>query len=458
LAARLPDGRKLGIEALVIGGLIVLVGFLVYHFTVHTIRNTRPLGGPNIDVTPATFDQSQASFALDPGSPRVIFGASSDKGLEVLRVSTSSDGGTTWRSTDGPAVPGGSCAHGAPSVAVGANGRQYLAFLASPYCGDSLTPHLVVTSRSASARWSRLIRVAPAAWKYGFDDAPDLALDDRSGRLYVVWTRGVSKRVAEVVVSASADGGATWSPPSTISGALDHAHNARVALAANGDVYVAGIDAKLGLWVARSTNEARTFSPPRMAAPLRANPAAGCALTAQEPLPKEQSACVGPDPTLSVGGGRVYVVYGDVGANGTPDVYAAALDASLKPLFHVQVNPADKGKTQQFMPTSALDATTGALWACWYDTTFDPNAHRAWFTCSASHGGRTWTPPLKAASEPTSPTILYGTLGTSGLYPALAAGNGVAHAFWADGRVIANSSDVFTAAIPERVAFAVKGP
>jgi hypothetical protein len=347
----------------------------------------------------------------------------------------------------------------APSVAVDAHGRQYLAFLASPYRGDSLTPHLVVTSRAASGgRWSPLVRVTSAAWKYGFDDAPDLAVDERSGRLYVVWTRGVSKRVATVVVSSSADGGRSWSPAATIWPALDHPHRARVAVAPNGDVYVAGIDAKLGVWVARSTNRARLFSAPRAAARLRANPAADCALTAREPLPKEQSACEGPDPTLSVRSDRVYVVSGDLGSNGTPDVYVAALDGTLKPLFHAQVNPLETKRTQQFMPVSALDPATGVLWACWYDTTFDPNAHRAWFTGSASRGGRSWTSPLRAASEPTSPTILYGTLATSGLYPAVAARSGTAHAFWADGRIIANSSDIFTAAIPERTAFSVKRP
>ena len=105
------------------------------------------------------------------------------------------------------------------------------------------------------------------------------------------------------------------------------------------------------------------------------------------------------------------------------------------------------------MPVAALDRDTGVLWACWYDTTFDPHAHRAWVTGAASRDGRTWSPPVRAASEPTAPTIIYGTLG-KGLYPALAAAHGVAHPFWADGRVIANSTDVFTAAIPERTAFA----
>jgi len=454
LAALFPDGRALGIEAAVIAGLIVLVSFLVYHFTVHKIVNHRPLGGTNVDVSSATSDQSEAAFAVDPSDAKRIFGASNDTGLEVVRLYESGDGGTSWRRKGGPAVPGGSCAHGAPSVAFGTHGREYLAFLAAQYCGDSLTPQLVVTTRARqAARWEPLVRVAEPTWKYGFDDAPRIAVDERSGRVYVAWTRSLSKAEATIVVSASTDEGKTWSAATPVSSSLEHPHHATLAVAENGDLYVAGIDAKLGVWVARSTDGGKTFAAPEAAAALRANPAGGCALAAQDPLPKELTGCAGPDPTVAVGKDRVYVVYGDVGANQTPDVYAVTLDRDLKVVARTQVNPVEKKKTQQFLPAAGLDPTTGVLWTCWYDTTFDENAHRAWFTCSASHDGRTWSAPLRASAEPTSPSILYGTLGGAGLYAAIAARQGVAHVFWADGRVIANSSDIFTAAIPEKTAF-----
>jgi hypothetical protein len=447
-AALFPHTRRLLLEALVIASLIALTGFLVYHFTTHTIRNLRPLGGPNVDVSASTFDQDQAAFAIDPDRPRVLFGASNDAGREVLDVYDSSDGGATWKRTNGPAVPGGSCAHGAPTVATGPDGRQYLAFLAATFCGDALTPYLGITSRGGAGEpWSRLTRVAPRAWKYGFDDAPDLAVDPRSGRLYLGWTRSLGAKVATVVVSASRDGGRSWSAPRPVSDALQHPHHATLAVAPNGDVYVAGIDAKTGVWIARSRDGGETFSAPRAAAPLAANPSAGCALSAEEPLPRELSACAGPDPSLSIGRDRVYVVYSDVAANQSPDVYVAALGLDLKPLFRVPVHPPDKGNAQQFIPASTVDPTTGRLWACWYDTTYDVNEHRAWFTCAWSRNGRTWSAPERAAAEPTPPVILYGAVGQGGLTPAVTARNGVAHAFWGDGRVIENELDVFTAAL-----------
>jgi hypothetical protein len=153
-----------------------------------------------------------------------------------------------------------------------------------------------------------------------------------------------------------------------------------------------------------------------------------------------------------VTGDRAFVVYGDIGANQSQDVFVSALDLNLKPLFRAQVNPAEKSKAEQFLPVAAVDATTGVLWACWYDTTFDPEAHRAWFTCSASRDGRTWGGPLRASAEPTAPGELIAVAGQQGLQPDVAAGDGRAHVFWTDGRIVANEFDVFTAAIPQRIA------
>jgi hypothetical protein len=119
------------------------------------------------------------------------------------------------------------------------------------------------------------VRVAPPAWKFGFDDALALAVDQRSVRVYLVWTRGVRKRVATIVISTSTDGGRTWSAPAAVWPDLVRPHRATIAVAPNGDVYVAGIDAKVGLWITRSTDGGRRFSAPRAAAPLHANPASG---------------------------------------------------------------------------------------------------------------------------------------------------------------------------------------
>src|SRR5262245_29767695 len=218
-AALFPDARRLAIEAGAIAGLIVVAGALVYHFTVHTIKNERPVGGANVDVSRELHPQTEASFAIDPSNPRLLFGATNDTGGEVLAVYTSANGGRTWRHTDGPAVAGGSCAAGEPRTAIDRSGRQYLAFLAGTFCGDNLTPYLVVTSRAAPTDgWGPLVRVVPPAWKYGFDDAPSLAVDEHSGRLYLSWLRSLGRKEAALVAATSADHGRTWSQPAVVSG------------------------------------------------------------------------------------------------------------------------------------------------------------------------------------------------------------------------------------------------
>lgn len=161
-----------------------------------------------------------------------------------------------------------------------------------------------------------------------------------------------------------------------------------------------------------------------------------------------------PNPTVLATPSRVDIVYDDVGANGTPDVYAAALDRRLRPLFRTQVNPPDSGRTQQLFPAATVDATTGTLWACWYDTTFDPHARRAWFTCSASHAGRRWTPPERAAAVPTQVGDLFTDIrSATGFWPTVVAVRGVAHAFWVDIDPTDFAQRISTAALPEQAAF-----
>ena len=433
-----------------IAAVLALAAFLIFHFTVHTIRNTRPLGGANVNVTHGQSAQSEAAFTIGPSKRGGLFGATNQ-----LFTYRSVNDGRTWRKEASPVVRQPACVRGEPHTAAD-NQREYLAFLVSPTCDNELTPYLVVTSRAPGAHaWGTVRRVAPPKWPYGYDDAPSLAVDQRSERVYLAWTRSLSEKASAIVLSGSDDGGSTWSSPVIVAPASNAPHLSTIAVGASGDVYAAGIDAPHGVWIARSTDRGKTFGPVRTAAHLRANPSANCAGQVNfSPLPTEETSCIGPDPTLLATKTGVAVVYGDVGANQTPDVYVAVLDRGLRTRAHAQVNPPDQGKTQQFFPAAAVDASTGVLWACWYDSTFDPHAHRAWFTCSASHDGKTWTLPERAAADPVHVNDLYTDLqGSTGFAPAVVAGGGMAHAFWIGVNRLDFGQDIYTAALSERKAF-----
>jgi hypothetical protein len=299
--------------------------------------------------------------------------------------------------------------------------------------------------------------VAAPAWKYGFDDAPAIAAEPNGHTLFLSWTRGLGAHTEAVVVSRSDDAGRTWSIPVVVAPPASRPHLSSIAVSGGGDVYVAGIDAGNGIWISRSTDHGRTFTRPRTAAPLRANPSGSCSSAASQPLPKEETSCIGPDPTVLATDTGAFVVYTDVARNRTQDVYVAAVRPSLRTRFVRAVTPPDRGSTQQFFPVATRDSTTGALWACWYDTTFDPRGHRAWFTCSASRNGRAWSSPERAAADPTMVSDLYTDLGsTNGFAPSVVAGAGVAHPFWIGINSSSFRQDIFTARLPEHPAFAVR--
>jgi hypothetical protein len=447
LRAALTRQRRLGIEAVIVIGLLALGAFLVFHFVVKTIKNTRPLGGVNVVVSRHhVANENEVSFTVDSARPSTIVGAGVD-----MESYTSVDDGRTWRLAPPPKLPTGSCVLHAPRIA-SLGTTQVLAYLASSPCGDDITPYLVVSTRlGVSGPWSEGRRVAPASWRYGFDDAPSIASDPARRIVYLAWSRGLTQHTEGTVVSRSGDGGKTWSSPIVVAPSANEPHLPTIAVAPNGDVYVGGIDNRHGIWIARSTDHGRTFSEPSQLGHLGANPSATCSVAAQQPLPKEETSCSGPNPTLLATNAGPLVVYEDVGVNRTQDVVIAA------PKFAATVPPPDKGKTQQFFPAAALDPQTRVLWACWYDTTFDPNAHRVWFTCAASRNGRTWTPPERAAATPTDVSDLYTDLASAnGLYPSVTAAAGSAHPFWVGVDPTSFQQEIVTAKLSEREAFALK--
>ena len=212
-------------------------------------------------------------------------------------------------------------------------------------------------------------RITRPAVKYGFDDKPAITVGS-DGRAYVAWSRLLGRAYQTTVYSMSSDGGKTWSAPKVLDPRLVQPQLVTLAAGSGRAVYIAGVDAA-GLWIGRSTDGGRRFVVHRGVAPLPGSTARTCIVFGKYILPQQAVRCVGPNPTLAVGKGRVFLTYGVNGADLTRDVAVAVFNPALHVAWRGPI-ASGKKKADQFWPAPAFDAKTGKLWACFYDTTGDP--------------------------------------------------------------------------------------
>jgi glutathione transport system permease protein len=451
--------RRLLLEVIAI--LVVTVGTAgaVYLLGVHKAKSPWRVAGTHTqNVSRALGVQTEASIAVDASNPRVLFAASNDSLERTIRIYSSADGGVTWSSKVGPQVRDADCARGEPSAAIGPDGRQYVAFIVNPFCTpESPYPYLVVASRkSTRARW--LVRRVGVRTAINLFDAKPAIATSRDGHVYVAWTRLLTRTYATTVVSSSADGGRAWSRPRVVSRRLAQPQLVSVTVDDRGTLYLAGVDARLGIWIARSGDRGGHFSL-RRAAPLPENRAATCAfLQRRYPIPFEANHCNGPNPTVTATGRRAYVTYAAADSNGTQGIRVAVFDNALRLRWGGRVGPPEQGKADQFLPASAVDSTNGRLWTCYYDTSGDPSRRQAWFSCTVSADGRDWATPVRTTAVSANQEVLiedarifgFGDLIGYGGYTGLAVTGGTAHPLWIDTRDLgARLQEVFGARLEE---------
>jgi hypothetical protein len=454
--ARKRGRRKLLLEAVAVFGLTALAAVIIYFVYRHPIGSPWKVAGTSVqDISNEPGLQTEVSVAVDPSNAKVLFAASNETLEPEIRVYSSTNGGHNWTTAPGPVHDPNTCSWGDPAVAVGRDGRQYVAFTEKSICapGPDLSPYLVVGSRKhARAPWT-VRRVTRPAVKFGFDDKPAIAVG-HDGRAYVAWSRLLGKAYQTTVVSSTSDGGRTWSEPLVVSRKLRQPQLVAAAAGEAGSVYLAGVDEK-GIWVARSTNGGRSFTIRTAVAQLPGNQAATCLVFGKFVLPQQAVRCLGPNPDISLAGDRLYVTYGVNGADQTFDVAIVVLDRSLRTLSQGAIATAKK-KSDQFWPTSTVDAKTGKLWACYYDTSGDSERRHAWFSCTSSSDGRRWTEPVRATPDSQNSIVLwedarisgYGDSGGWGGYVGVAAANGAVMPLWINTHDVGgNQEEVFASVV-----------
>jgi hypothetical protein len=430
---------RLLVEAAVVVVLTAGVGALLYVWQVSPVTSSWTLAATDVqNVSRADGAQTQVSAAADPVHRGGLFAVSNDTALRTVRVYTSSDAGQTWQSAAGPPLGRDACSRGEPSSAVDGRGRQFVAFTVSGTCQEyDQAPYVVAAVRTGPAAPWFVKRLAPKRPSDFWDDHPSIAAAP-DGRVYVAWSRLLRWTYEGIVVSASADGGRTWSKPQLVSPRLSFPRLAATTVAPDGTLYVTGIDARLGVWLARSADGGKTFRLVR-AARLPGNRATECATASGHPTPFQGIRCLGPNPTVLASRDRVFVTYGVGWPGERQSVHVAVFDRSLHPLWLGPVGPA-AAKADRFWPAATLDAVTGRLWACYYDTSGDPGRAHAWYACTSSRDGRRWAEPVRAARDAASADVLwedarvyaYGDVIGYGGSTAVAATGGAAHPLWID--------------------------
>jgi hypothetical protein len=402
---------------------------------------------PNVDASDNGGWQAEVAIASDPRNSRILLAASNSANRTGVRIYSSRDGGEHWLTMAPPLPRIGRhvCGGGDPAVAIDGRGKQFLAFLVQRYCSRSVSNVYLAYRTGPSTDW-RISRHPVALTPNGSDeDKPAVAVNTRHGTgVYVTWTR--STLLQNLVDFASSDDGVTWSRAMRVGDGIGTLKTA-VASGPNGDVYVVWEDTSSGsLFVTRS-RDGHQFTVPQpfaYAEVVEASPEPCGSSEDATPIPAQPHRCVTRGPQMVVDAtderspGRIYVVYGSSNDRSVQDVHLAVFTPTLQMIkgFPRRVNPSDgRMPSDQFLPAIAVDQSSGDVWICYYDTRGDPSRRRAWFTCTASvDGGKTFLPPLHAATVASNETLKLGDPFEYGEYAGVAATNGIAHPIWTDSR------------------------
>jgi hypothetical protein len=415
-----------------------------------------PAPRQNVRVNDPTLDvdhHAARTSSIAARGSRVFVGFE-DATWTAAGYGVSNDGGATFAHMRIP-ESSGVVVWGSPSVAIGPAGEIYYAFLES-VPGD---PAGVALAKSTDGGLTFPGISSPSAGvENGYDvmDKPVVAVDNgtsspRKGTVYVAWTYYFSQYGYTAILCSHAADGASFTNPailSIIDGApVDHA---AVAVAPNGDVYVAyqdGHRSPSGITITRSTDGGQNFGTLRTVASFQpAGP-----LTAGSGGATSNSG-----PSLAIdGSGAVHVAWAAVSSGATSDrsdvFYARSTDNATTFSAARKLNDDGTATTQAFPALAALpDGTVGVRWA---DRRNDParDTLSDVYMVLSRDGGVTWGRNFRITDRNSPWAPFPHAVADSGLsghasYDALAADGGSFYVAWTDER--SGDADVYSAAVP----------
>lgn len=412
--------------------------------------------GNNINVSNLDERNSESFAAVDPSLPQYVIAASNNiTGSGRQKQFYSSDGGSTWQTTELPLAIGDAF-HSDPAVAFGTDGTAWAVTLGINNTGTTVRVE-VYKSTDHGANWGFVATVSSGT----NNDKEMMTIDAYSSspfkdNIYVAW----DVPGAGIRFSRSTDKGMTWSAPLSLS--QDAAIGTHLATGPAGEVYVAWPDTNTRkLKIRKSTDGGASFGPEQVIAttntPYEVSIPAMCQRQALIYI------SLGVDRSDGPRKGTAYAAWTDRdGANPDPGCSGISSASNTNVYFSastdggntwsaskiVHSNPAN---TDQFNQWMDVDPDDGRIHVIFYDTRDDPGRIRTnVYYVGSVDGGANWVDETKVTMAQTDETAPGADLGNQyGDYNGLVAFRKVSRPVWTDRRagVPGGKEQIFTAAL-----------
>jgi len=388
-----------------------------------------PMRYPGVDCDPACNrlagggprPANEVSVAINPNDDNNIVAAANDYGTPNsdawVGYYWTKDGGKNWNRSlvpgyrpsaspfpqpcDGGLLPGqGICGFegaGDPVLAADGDGNFYvagIAFKRSQITVGQTSAIFVAKSTDGGATFPQVTVLATAISKVSFHDKEWIAVDPRSGAVYVTWTLFNLLAVSQIMEVHSTNGGTSWTLPKVISETgvrsfNDDTQGSQVEVDNSGTVHVAWIDytAPEGLKYSRSTDGGGTYSAPTVIAPVTPIASPQGNTTYRTPTMPDMAI----DLTNGTYNGSIYIWWPDE-SNGDADifqVYSRDGGDTWSNITRVN-NDAIGSGTSQFFPAVSV-AGNGWIVGEFYDRRLDPeNKLMSIFAAISVDGGESY--------------------------------------------------------------------
>jgi hypothetical protein len=403
-----------------------------------TLRPPTPPDGDDTQVSsPNSGDQDECPICVDPTDRLHLVGAANDDRAGPFNCAfySSFDGGLTWGEmffSDGGANT--ACD---PAVAIGPTGETYFEALSLSnsgiYVGRSNDGGVTVPS------W---VELTQSTVNYS-DDKPQMVVDTTTGSLsgavYVTWTRFRANGSFPIMMSASFDGGGTWSTAQRLSDS-PYCQGSCPAVGPNGELYVAFYDYNdATIKFDQSPDGGVTWG-----TDVKIDDATYLGSVPNTFFRTNSFPAVGVDRSGGPYHGHIYVVWAtDKGTSSGPDVFLSkSTDGGAT--FSTPIVASDVDTNSQFDPWIAVDSN-GNVNVGFYDRRKDPNDTRInYYVSRSSDGGATFQPNVKVSDKGFNPNN-YPQGGFIGDYTGICASDRTIHPIWTDGRN--GDNDIFTSRV-----------